>query len=197
MSDTEKVYVSLGCNCETANALKSSSKRLAAYPFDWAVSYKDINEIFKANFVGLEYPEMVVNPKFSHDIYINKKYKMLFLHYQGENHSPQSLRRVKRLQELMEDGKREVIFIRSGHVGVHHSELNEIIIDNSKFDETDDMRKLQTHLKFKYPNTKFKIYLYNRCNQCNDRSTLDDGTLFVKYIDESGNSSFNEEIQSL
>lgn len=180
----EKIYVSIGADCSTATVLKDHGKRKIGFPFDWTVFYKDVNEIFKSDFVGLgEDVEIVHHQALHHDVHVNKKYKILFLHHRGSDHLPQCIRRSERLLNLMKNGEKYVIFIRSSHRDGHHQELIDMGIDSAHFDETKDIIELKNFLRSKYPSLKFKIYLYNQCKLCNDQTTIDEENVFIKHIE--------------
>lgn len=195
MNDFEKVYISIGADCDTATMLKSLGKRAQGFMFDWVVAYKDIAYIFEKELKGYgENVELVFHKKFQHDVHVNKDYKILFLHHRGSDHLPQALRRTERLINLMKDGQKELIFVRAGHRDGHHIELDHIDINSPNFDETQDMKNLRDLLRLRYPNLKFKIYLYNRCKQCNDMNSLDEPHLCIKHIE---NEQLKNEIHAI
>lgn len=191
--EKEKIYVSIGVDCDTARILKQQGKRKIGFPFDWTVSYKDISDIFKNGFVGYgENVKPIHHEKFNSEVQVNSPYKILFLHHRGADHLPQCIRRTERLKMLMEDGSKELILVRAGHRDGHHEELNYIKIDSPHFDETKDMMEIKNFIISKYPDLKFRIYLYNQCKLCNDQTIIDQENIVVKHIEHE---QLSEEIK--
>lgn len=48
----EKIYISLGSDCGTVNAMIKSNKKAYSFPLDWLISYYNIHKIFENDFKG-------------------------------------------------------------------------------------------------------------------------------------------------
>jgi hypothetical protein len=173
---SQKVHiVPIGSNCQPAFELQRKSKRVVAFPFDWAVLYRDVTRIFQNDLKDL----YVFHEKdYNHD------YQIKFHHHQdgSENSKGKIERRSRRLLDILEKSEDKVIFIRWGHTDDHHKEYTKKQYDGG-YSELNDMKKLEELFKKKYPNLNFCIYLFLVCEKCRHCENVQENSETLKVID--------------
>lgn len=154
------IIIPCGIHCGLAGLLKKYNLRQFSLPFDWSVSYGGISNIIKNDFKGFI-------PTNSNKI--NKIYNYSFYHNNFPEDIEKMTRRCKRLLDLLEKTKEEVIFIRKGHAFHHHEECkqNDLCLEN----DIKDFENLSIILKEKYPNLKYKIIVVLVCDTCFCKNT--------------------------
>ena len=142
------MIIPIGIDCGLVELLKKNNLRKLAFPFDWIISSNGISECINDNFLNF-IPE--------EKSFVNK-YDMFFMHDFSEHKylydKTKYLRRIQRLQNLLENGNEEIIFIRKGHA-CHHHEEEYYTIKN----DINDAVKLDIILSNKYKNLNYKIIL--------------------------------------
>lgn len=95
------IIIPCGIDCGLTGLLKKYNLRHFSLPFDWSVSYGGIFNIIKNDF-----KEFIP----TNNNKINKFYNYTFLHNDFPEDSEKIKRRCKRLLDLLETTKEEVIF---------------------------------------------------------------------------------------
>tara|TARA_B100000989_G_C19520174_1_gene463765 strand:+ start:716 stop:1072 length:357 start_codon:yes stop_codon:yes gene_type:complete len=110
------IIIPCGIDCGITGLLKKYNLRQFSLPFDWSVSYGGISNIIKNDF-----KEFIP----TNNNKINKIYNYNFYHNNFPEDIEKMIRICKRLLDLLEKTKEEIIFFRKGHAFHHHKECIE------------------------------------------------------------------------
>ncbi len=189
----KKIYISLGADCGTAEALRDLGKKGVSYPLDWLVCFRDVHKLFEHEFQGF-----LEDRVFKKDIgaELNPFYNIRFFHRERIPDYDNTLqRRVDRLLTLLQtEEEAEIVFIRRTHDQKHHAEIPRCGFPTvTEIDDVNDMRLLVSVLKRKYPKLKFKIHLYLQCPFCNkNHPDINEEHLSVVTSPQQNNLAHNE-----
>lgn len=158
------IIVPIGIDCSLADILKKYNLRKYSLPFDWILTYKDISEIFKQDFVDF-FPQKRIGYHGGPFKLLSafNKYECKFIHedfkYKMQKEKEKYDRRIKRLKELLQNTEETIYFIRRSHQFVHHTEYYfkndlDIVID------------LYKYMKETYKEMKIKMVLILSCSNC-------------------------------
>lgn len=153
------MIIPIGVDCGMVDFLKDNNLRTCSFPFDWIVTYNGVSKCIDDNFKFFVEP---INNNFNkYDMHFSHDFKNIDL---LNDDKEKYIRRYKRLINILETSKEEIIFCRKGHACHHHSEhdgkYSEIIND------IDDTEKLDIILQNKYPQLKYKIIVILVCGRC-------------------------------
>ena len=200
----EKVYVSLGSNCSVAHQLIKTGKRFVSFPLDWIFTYHSLYKLFEndfKDFLKIETKPITLTlwndgTKQYPPIEFNKDYSTIFLHREkeiDEVYENVIQRRVNRLLELLRSQEKEIVFIRRGHFRHYHSIIPHLGFTpyEQVINDKEEMELLVKVLRKKYPQLKFKIYLFYNC-RCKVFKDCDTEYLKTKHLPVSGSKPEND-----
>lgn len=172
------IFVPIGVDCGIATELRDNKLRMAAYPFDWVVTYNGVSDIIKQKFSSY----LPVDANF-YDEYDFESRKMrcsrishtLFMHNIFPDDIEKLNRRIQRFLWLLQNTTEEIIFIRKGHAVHHHTEAK--LYNVTLKCDIADAEQLYVYLSQKYPMLKFKILVFLFCDTCFEH----DKTYLSKY----------------
>ena len=166
--------VSLGYNCEIANAILEMQMRDAAYPFDWIFSEMwKINETMKTRFSNFFLQENLMVTRYKKNPAKEKDNGFIYVHdgsydilskniLEYTNIKEKYNRRILRLLDLLDSGKK-VLFVRG--------------LYNDKIEEHLDFINIVTNT---YPNSNFHLLVL--CPYSNIIYTQHDKIDYIKGI---------------
>ena len=153
------IIVPIGVDCRIAQFVKDNNLRSFSFPFDWTVSYNGVSSCISDDFRLFTEPlQSRIN---RYDIYFHHDFDDARL---LQIHREKYVRRYTRLTELLKSCKEEVVFCRKGHAVHHHREHNGKYTNITS--DIDDAEKLDSVLRTKYPNLKYKIIVILICGEC-------------------------------
>jgi len=212
--DNEKIYVSLGNNCDFALYLREVGKRKLAYPFDWLeTSISMLPDLFFNRFkdflknVKTNERKTYYKPSYT-PYFFDTKYKTFHWHDPSEcdkKTREKYKRRCNRLIELMTTTDNEIIFVRiksfqSGSTGkklltwINENENTNLELKEYKLNEklNPDIKndisalcKLSNVIKSEYENKNFKIIYCIPEKLYN----LSDNLKIINYIQSDSNNN--------
>jgi hypothetical protein len=158
------IFISLGCNCWSAQAIRHAGLRECAFPFDWLFS-KDadgLNRAFDEDFAHFTDKEYFVKDDYDRVAVRNTYYGMIYTHdwpFHGNSISEDLYgpyldaikmkydRRIERFRKL-KNFKGKVFFLRT------FSTYPDIVSES-----TEKARKLKTALDRYFPNLNFTLVI--------------------------------------
>ena len=156
------LIIPVGVDCSLATIFKEKGMRKFSSPFDWIVSYNGVTQCIDDDFKNFI-------PKSNEKI---NEYDMYFHHDFNtdtfQNDETKYLRRIQRLQHILENPSEPVVFVRKSHTSHHHSEHNGRYT-NIKND-LEEAEKLDVVLSNKYKKLNYKILVILVCEKCFDRN---------------------------
>ena len=158
--------ISLGGDCSVAGSIRKSEYKESSYPFDWTVSKLTfIIDCFNSKFKIFENLfskcEKSGNGKLK---YNNSVYFYHDDHNVSNALKQKYINRAKKLQTLLNETRKNILFIRKG-----------------KTDTIKDILKLKEAIIYNYPNLQFRILFLN--NIVNSDNYLDENIIY-KYSDK-------------
>ena len=159
------MIISIGSDCSIANFCNKYKLRNISLPFDWVVTYNGVAKCIDDNFKNF-IPKL--NERFNnYDIYFEHDF---INNTQIENEKLKYIRRIERLQNILETSTENIIFLRKGHWNGHHTEHNKKY--SNIISDIDDAEKLDIILSKKYPMLKYKIIVILVCENCFDSNKI-------------------------
>ena len=159
-----RMILPIGIDCGLATYLRDHQVRTCALPFDWVVSYNGVAKCIEDDFHQfIPASNQRHNP---YDIYFWHDFTARTF----EQDISKYKRRIERFQTILATSQEEVLFIRKGHAGHHHTE------QNSKFSairsDLEDAEALDAVLQQKYPMLRYKLIVVLVCSKCFDPMTV-------------------------
>jgi len=206
-----KIYVPIGCCCGPSIHMNKIKKRTISFPLDWLCSYHTVHKIFENEFDGflntiwhksLDNEKMKLKDDTLLEYNLDYSVRIFHREYEekkGNVYEETIKRRINRLLEILRKSEDEIVFIRRGHMPLHHAEVQYGPLSNleNSIGEKEDMEKLVEVLKRKYPKLKFKIHYFVDCN-CRKYKDSDSEHLCVKVVQQTHDETlFTEELKKL
>jgi len=170
--------ISLGYNCEIANALLLCNARDASYPFDWTFTNMfSITSMFQDRFANFFIRDQLAKARYTDNPAMQYKGGIIYVHdgkydylmkddgfYKSQKEKYD--RRTTRLMQLLDTGKR-ILFVRYAYNDTHQEHINFIRM-----------------LENVYPKSVFKLMIVNMiCDQ--------NGEDKIKYITNTALSRYD------
>jgi len=148
------VIVSLGIDCTIAEILNKICLRDRAFPFDWIVTYRGIAQCIQDDFD--KFMPMAPSELSAQG--------MLFIHHSFPQDQAKFERRIERFRQVLTDRSNKLIFLRRGHRGFHHEEIERLNIP--LMDDLQEIQNLVTTFGQLYPSLHYEIVGTLHCEQC-------------------------------
>jgi hypothetical protein len=158
------MIIPIGIDCGLATYLRDHHLRTCALPFDWVVSYNGVAKCIEDDFRQFIPPS---NQRHNHyDIYFWHD----FTAHTFDQDTVKYKRRIERFETILATSQEEVLFIRKGHAGHHHTEQNSTITTIRS--DLEDTEALDIVLQRKYPMLRYKLIVVLVCSKCFDPTTV-------------------------